>query len=560
MKKLVSRTICLLTIISIGCTNKNILMENKLKQFIARHDSVVQPLYKNANLAYWDASISGKDTDYAKSEELQKKYTLIFANKEDFRLLKTIKESGEIKDSLLKRQLTVLYNSYIPYQVDTAKLDKVISLSTLIEKKFSNYRAEINGKRYTDNEIEDVLATSTNNKDLEVAWNAHKKIGRLVGSDIRELVKMRNEVAHELGFDNYHQMSLSVLEQDTTEIEKLFDELDSLTRNTFISLKGEVDIYLAKNCKIDTSKLMPWNYQNRFFQEAPKIYTVDLDKYYKDKNLETLTADYYKGMGIPIDEVIAKSDLYEKPGKNQHGYCIDIDKSGDVRVLCNIKPNYYWMETMLHEYGHACYYKYIDKSIPFTLHDPAHSLTTEAIAMLFGRMSANPQWIQDMTGISDDEKNKIAADCFKMLRLKQLVFSRWVQVMYHFEKGMYENPEADLNSLWWQLVEKYQLIKKPEGRNEPDWASKIHIATFPCYYHNYLLGELLASQINHYIAANIYKTDDVNYISYCNNTEVGKFLKDKVFSPGNRYVWNEMIEKATGEKLTAKYYAEQFVK
>jgi peptidyl-dipeptidase A len=180
--------------------------------------------------------------------------------------------------------------------------------------------------------------------------------------------------------------------------------------------------------------------------------------------------------------------------------------------------------------------------------------------MMFGRMSANPQWLQDMIGISDDEKNKIADDCFKMLRLKELVFSRWTQVMYRFEKGMYENPDADLNAFWWQLVEKYQMIKKPEGRNEPDWASKIHIATVPCYYHNYMMGEMLASQLNHYIAANIYKTDDVNHISYCNNKEVGSYLQKNVFAPGSKYSWDEMIEKATGERLTAKYYAEQFVK
>jgi peptidyl-dipeptidase A len=560
MKKQITQLLFLITIFTIGCTNKNIQMEKKLKDFIARHDSVVIPLFREANLAYWDASISGKDSDYVKLEELQKKYTLVFSSKEDFQQLKTFKESGAINDSLLKRQLTVLYNAYIPYQVDTAKLNKIISLSTLIEKKYSNYRAEVNGKKYSDNEIEEILSTSTDNKELEVAWKAHKKIGPVVESDIRELVKLRNEVAKDLGFDNFHQMSLTVLEQDPREIEKLFDELDSLTRNTFLSLKGEIDAYLSKHCNIDAMKLQPWNYQNRFFQEAPKIYTVDLDKYYKDKNLEILTSEYYNGLGIPIGEILAKSDLYEKPGKNQHAYCTDIDKAGDVRVLCNIKPNYSWMETMLHEFGHATYFKYIDPSLTFTLHDPAHIFTTEAIAMLFGRMSANPQWIQDMTGITNDEKNKIADDCFKMLRLKQIVFSRWTQVMYRFEKGMYENPDADLNSLWWSLVEKYQFIKKPEGRNEPDWASKIHIATAPCYYHNYMLGELLASQLNHYIAANIFKTDSVNNLSYCNSLETGTFLKDKIFAPGNKYGWNEMIEMATGEKLTARYYAEQYVK
>jgi len=64
--------------------------------------------------------------------------------------------------------------------------------------------------------------------------------------------------------------------------------------------------------------------------------------------------------------------------------------------------------------------------------------------MMSGRMSANPQLIQDMTGITDDEKNKKADDCFKTLQLKQLVYTRWTQVMQRFEKGMYENPDTDI--------------------------------------------------------------------------------------------------------------------
>jgi peptidyl-dipeptidase A len=534
-------------------------MENELKQFIAHHDSVVKPLNKNGSLAYWDASISGKDSDFAQYAYFVKQLNLVYSNKEGFATLKKIKESNAVKDTLLVRQLEILYNAYLSNQTDTAKLNKITEYETLIEKKYSNYRAEVNSKVYTDNEIEETLLKSTNSKELEDVWLAHKKIGTLVASDIIALVKLRNEVAHELGFDNFHQMSLKISEQDPQGIDQLFDELDTLTRPTFIKLKGEIDAYLAKRCNINPSMLMPWHYQNRFFQEAPKIYTVDFDKYYKDKNLETLTRDYYKGIGIPIDDIIAHSDLYEKPGKNQHAFCTDIDNEGDVRVLCNLKSNQYWMNTMLHEFGHAAYDKYIDPSLPYTLREPAHIFTTEAIAMMFGRFSTNPQWIKDMLGISEEERAKIADDCIKSLRLEQMVFSRWTQVMYRFEKSMYENPDQDLNKLWWDLVEKYQMIKKPESRNEPDWASKIHIATSPCYYHNYQLGELLASQLQHYIATNILKADDMRNISYFNNPAVGKYLLDKVFMPGSKYRWNDMIEKATGEKLTAKYYAKQFV-
>ena len=88
----------------------------------------------------------------------------------------------------------------------------------------------------------------------------------------------------------------------------------------------------------------------------------------------------------------------------------------------------------------------------------------------------------------------------------------------------------------------------------------MHIATSPCYYHNYLLGELLASQLYYYITKEIFKSEDYKNQSFANNKAVGDYLLENIFKPGARYYWNDMIEKATGEKLTAKYYAMQFVK
>jgi peptidyl-dipeptidase A len=305
---------------------------------------------------------------------------------------------------------------------------------------------------------------------------------------------------------------------------------------------------------------MPWHYQNRYFQEAPKVYDVDLDGYYENINIEEMGKKYYKSLNMPIDDMVAKSDLYPRDNKNQHAYCIDIDRDKrDIRVLCNIEHSESWMETMLHEFGHAVYQYYIDQDLPWDLKVPAHTFTTEAIAMMFGRFGSKPEWMMDNIGLDSNEAKKITTACRNTLRLQQLVFSRWAQVMYRFEKGMYENPDQDLNKLWWDLVEKYQMLKKPEGRDMPDWATKIHIATSPCYYHNYLLGELLASQLYYTITDKILKTDNPDTASFTNKPEVGKFLIEKVFAPGNKYFWNNMIENATGEKLTAKYYAKQFV-
>ena len=543
-----------------SCGDKKVTNEKDFDSFVAELNKKIIPLYKEMNLAYWDASISGKKEDFDKTALLQNQWTSIFADKKSFEFLKRIKAEGGLKDEVKNRELEVLYNQFAQNQADTAKLNAINFLQNEIEQKYGNFRAEVDGKKLTDNDVEDALVNSTDSKYLEKVWTAQKKIGRVVSDDIIKLVKMRNDVARDMGFKNYHEMKLKLSEQDPEEIAKLFDELDALTKDSFIGEKEIIDNYFEKRYKIKKEDLRPWHYQNRFFQEAPKIYKVDFDEFYKGKNLAELTEKYYKGIGIDISDILQHSDLYEKPGKNQHAYCIDIDNEGDIRVLCNIKPNEKWMNTMLHEFGHAAYDKYISKSLPFIMRDPAHTFTTEAIAMLFGRNSTNAQWLKANLGLNDNEVNEVASDGFKSLRLQQLVFSRWSQVMYRFEKSMYENPDQDLNKLWWELVEKYQLIKKPEGRNEPDWASKIHIATSPCYYHNYLLGELLASQLYHYIVVNIVKSGDLKNQSLSNNPEIGKYLIEKVFSPGMLYKWNDMIKRATGEFLTPKYYAEQFVK
>ncbi len=543
-----------------GCQTKQKEMKEELISLIKTHDSVVIPWAKKANQAYWNAAITGSEEDFNKAQELQMKLIGVYADTQALETLQKIKVSGLVNDTLLARQLDLLYTQFLMAKADTSKLNAILKIETKIEREFSIFRTEVNGIKMTDNDVEEVLRRSRDMKKQKEVWNAQKKIGRVVADDIRKLIVMRNEVAKEMGFKNYHQMKLILSEQKPKVVTSLFDELDTLTGDAYTDVKSDIDDYLVDYYGLKSKdELMPWNYQNRFFQEAPGIYDVDLSTYYADKNLETLTIDYYSGIGLPMEEMLKNSDLYEKDGKNQHAFCISIDRLKDVRVLCNVKPNSYWMNTMLHEFGHALYDYHIDENLPFVLREPASPFTTEAIAMIFGRFALNPQWLQDMVGISEEEKMKIAENCFKTLRLEQLVFSRWSQVMYRFEKAMYEDPEQDLNTLWWDLVEKYQLMKPPPDRDEPDWATKIHIAIFPCYYHNYLLGELLASQLYFYIVENIIQSDDYKFQSFANNKEIGEYLRDRVFTVGSKYYWNDMIKRATGENLSAKFYAKQFV-
>ncbi|MBK8944471.1 MAG: M2 family metallopeptidase [Ignavibacteriae bacterium] len=533
-------------------------MEKEFLEFIQSFEKKVVNLSKELSLSNFNATISGKPEDYEKTAELELKLKKIFSNKEDFEKLKKFKHSIQNFDSVNQREIEILYNTYASYQIEEKLIAKTISLSNKIERTFATYRAEVNGKKFTDNEIDKILEKSKNITELEEIWKASKQIGKMVSNDVIDLVKLRNEAAQNLGYKNYHEMSLKLNELEPEFLDNLFDELDELTRPKFLEIKYEIDIYLSNHYQIEKEKLMPWHYQDKFFQQGPSIYDVDFDKFFEDKNIEKLTDEYYTGIGLNIKDMLAKSDLYEKEGKYQHAYCTQIDKLGDVRVLCNIKPNYKWMSTMLHEFGHAVYDKYVSPKLPWALREHAHIFTTEAIAMLFGRFASNPNWLEEMIGISNEEKNDISEKSFKTLQLEQIIFSCWVQVIYRFEKALFENPDQDLNSLWWSLAEKYQGLKKPEYRNEPDWASKIHIALYPVYYHNYMLGELLASQLYYYIKEKVLKNNSSEKISFVGKKEVGEYLINLFFSYGALFKWDKLIKRSTGEELNPNYWIKQF--
>ena len=98
------------------------------------------------------------------------------------------------------------------------------------------------------------------------------------------------------------------------------------------------------------------------------------------------------------------------------------------------------MGTLLHEFGHAVYDKYLDRSLPYLLREPAHILTTEASAMLFGRLTKTRRGSSAMAGRPAAEARAAGAACARASRDQLLVQTRWVLVMCHLERALYAIP------------------------------------------------------------------------------------------------------------------------
>jgi peptidyl-dipeptidase A len=413
----------------------------------------------------------------------------------------------------------------------------------------------------TDSEVRKVLTDSKDSDERKTVWEASKGVGPVVAPDLKALVQLRNQVARHLGFKDYHVMQLHLNEQSQDEVLKLFDELDELTRGPFLAAKAEIDAKLAADYQIPIVELRPWHYHDPFFQEAPRVFGTSLDAVFEKlekEDIARLCEMFYAGIRLPVDDVLKRSDLYERPGKSPHAFCTDINREGDVRVLANIVPNEYWMSTMLHELGHAVYSsKNIPRSMPYVLRTDSHILATEGVAMMFERFSKNGDWLMAM-GVEVPDVKAYNEAGSRMRRDQLLIFSRWCQVMLRFEKAMYDDPEQDLNSLWWDLAEKYQGLRRPDGRSAPDYASKIHVVSAPAYYHNYMLGQLFACQVHRTIAREVLEEENWPRAFYVNNAGVGQFMRERVFAPGRSLSWNELTRHATGAPLRAEAFAQEF--
>ena len=469
-----------------------------------------------------------------------------WADPQRFATLKRLHEVGAATGALQARQIKVLFLEAAQYQMDDAVIQRLTELEATVRDRYYNFRGQVRGQSVSDNQLDDLLAHSPDSALVQEAWETSKQIGVEVAEQVRELARVRNAAARRQGYRDYFERSLILKEVDEAELFRVFGQLDAATDQPFEALKAEIDRARAAHFGIPESALRPWHYADRFFQAPPPMGAVDFDALFADKDPLALALATYDGLGLEVRDVLERSDLYARPGKNQHASSLDIDHEGDVRTLDNLLPNYYWNTTLLHELGHAVYDKYQDHDLPWALRGPPHSLSTEAIAQLMGALTHDEQWLTQVLGVPAAGAAPVAQAAREQERASRLILTRWVLVMTHFERALYADPDGDLDALWWDLVEHYQGLGRPDGRHAPDWAAKIHIALYPVYYYSYELGYLITAQVQHQLrqAAG----------GLVNQPAAGRWLVERYFQPGNREDWARHAATATGEPLNAGYF------
>ncbi|MBX7066838.1 MAG: M2 family metallopeptidase [Parachlamydiales bacterium] len=516
----------------------------KFEEFLKEFVPQVARKTTQYNKASWILETTGSTDAADLKAELDTELRFLFNDSAVYQ--KLLGWEKDPHDPLSKRQLNVLIRAFKQNQVPKNLLEEMAQKEASLGQSYANFRPELDGKKLSENDIREILKNENDPEKRKKAWEASKQIGSMLAPQIIALAHLRNKAAKALGYSDYFQMQLDLQEVDAKWLLKTLDDLAQKSDAAYAKILKEIEAEQSK--RFHTKELGPWAWSDPFCQEDP-LDARELDELTEDIDIPQVSAQFYKRMGVDVGPILDRSDMFERPGKNQHAFCMHVDRLGDVRTLNNVKPSIKWLETVLHELGHAIYELGFDEKLPWLLREPPHMIPTEAMALIAGRQAYRSSALSELIG---PQKEALRKKADHSLRRRQLIFSRWVLVMTAFESELYRDPSQDLNKLWWNLVQKYQKITPPKNREKQfDWATKYHIGLAPVYYFSYLLGEMFASAIQE----SLVKETGASSLS---NPKAGQFLNKKLFSPGNRMPWSELVEHVTGEPLTPDAWVKEF--
>lgn len=553
--------------------------ETEVQQFLNDYNTEFQKLLTAASEAEWNLNtkIVEGDTITSKiSEEANEAMSKFTGSKKNIDKAKEFLSNKEKLSSLQVKQLeTILYMAGGSPEVAADIVKERIKASTEQTKNLYGYTYKLNGKEVTTNDIDNILASSSNLTERLKAWNASKEVGKNLKSGLDKLRELRNKSVQPLGYSDYFHYQVSEYEMGADEMmntcKNMIAELWPLYRELHTWARYE----LAKKYKQKVPDYLPAHWlPNRWGQEWADIVEVEgfnLDEALNTKSAEWIVEqaeDFYVSLGFEKlpSSFYEKSSLYPLPPntnykKNNHASAWHMDNDKDVRSLMSVEPNTRWWGTTLHELGHIYYYiSYSNPNVPVILRAGANRAYHEALGSLIGLAALQKPFLIDRGLLLA----YIKVDSIKMMLKEALDFVVLIPwsagVMTEFEYHLYSKnlPADEFNKKWWELVKKYQGIVPPSERGEEycDAATKTHINDDAAQYYDYALSNILLFQFHVYIANHILKQPPYA-TNYYGNKEVGNFLK-KIMTPGATVNWKEHLKQNIGSDMSAKPMVEYF--
>src|SRR3954451_20994353 len=247
--------------------------------FLATVTGLLAPVSTSASLSDWAAATDVTPEHVAQRTGADKGLAALQGSTTVIDRAKALLKNEKQLDDLTVRQLRKLL---LTAAENTGTIPEVVARRVELETKQSGildgytFCVQPKGgscaKAVTANDIDDLLKRSRDLNERQRIWTVSKEIGRPLKPGLVELVKLRNQLAREMGYRSFFALKVADYGMTVDEMMKLLDDTLATTKPLYDGLHCWARNSLAALYKLPVPRLIPAHWiGNRWAQYWPGL-------------------------------------------------------------------------------------------------------------------------------------------------------------------------------------------------------------------------------------------------------------------------------------------------
>jgi M3 family oligoendopeptidase len=302
-----------------------------------------------------------------------------------------------------------------------------------------------------------------------------------------ELVKVRTEIAHKLGYKNFVELGYYRMSRTDYNAEMVANFRNQV-KEFIVPIASKLKERQQQRIGVEQLKYYDedFNFEsgNATPKGSPEWIIENGQKMYEELSKET--GGFFRFM-----QENNLMDLVAKKGKAGGGYCTYIDNYKAPFIFSNFNGTSGDIDVLTHEAGHA-----------FQVYSSRHFAIPEYNWPTYEACEIHSMSMEFFTWPWMELFFKEDTDKYKFSHLSSsLLFLPYGVSVDEFQHWVYENPEAtpqERKKAWHEIEKKYMPHKDYDGNEYLEsggfWQRQSHIYNSPFYYIDYTLAQICAFQ------------------------------------------------------------------
>jgi len=371
-----------------------------------------------------------------------------------------------------------------------------IELFTQLQVKQQKYQGitgamsvEINGQEYTLEQAS-IFIKDLNREVRENAWKTIQQ-RRLIDKDdlnilFDELIKLRNQVALNAGFENYRDYMFQALGRFDYTPQDCYDFANAIEKEIVPILKEQAE---KRREALSLEVLKPWDLEVSV-SGKPALKPFNNGEELIDKSIACFNAiDEELGEKLATMKANSLFDVESRKGKAPGGYNYPLAETGAPFIFMNSANSLRDLTTMVHEGGHAIH-TFLTANLELNDFKHCPSEVAELSSMSMELIS-----MDNWNVYFDNEEDLIRAKREQLADVLKTL--PWVAVIDQFQHWIYTNPDhtaADREETFKQIYNRFGAgfadwtdLEQQFGNV---WQKQLHLFEVPFYYIEYAIAQL----------------------------------------------------------------------